>query len=330
MKWKETDFNAGIEKITAVLLYGPDAGRVDEYCDTAIKKLEIDKDNLFALDADAFRDKQDALFAESCTPSMFGGRKMVIISGAGDAMTTRIAELIEHSGLCATVLVCAGDLRTGSLRTYFEDDKKTNVAALPCYTDDARALAALIRSELSAAAGIKQITPDAMAYMTAHLGGDRAITRGFLTKIALYVDDKKTVELDDVEKCLPDTGAVVADDFFYSLTAGYIAQTMQALDRLLYTGVDSNKLLRQLQMHFKKLQVAVVDGQLPNLFWKVRDKFNMAMKIWPASEIDGVLVRLSELERQIRTTGMPVEVLFRDFALKLALRANRLSIKRRN
>ena len=113
MKWKETDFNAGIEKITAVLLYGPDAGRVDEYCDTAIKKLEIDKDNLFALDADDFRDKQDALFAESCTPSMFGGRKMVIISGAGDAMTSRIAELIEHSGLCATVLAAKP---TGSRR----------------------------------------------------------------------------------------------------------------------------------------------------------------------------------------------------------------------
>lgn len=190
MKWKESDFNSGIETVRAVLIYGPDAGQVDEYCDRATERLEIDRDNLFALDSDELREKQDALFAESCSPSMFGGRKMVIISNAGDGDAKYIGDLIEHPGLCATVIVAAGDLRAGGgLRALFENGD--NVAALACYTDDARSLAALIRRELSAASGIEQITPDAMAYMTSHLGGDRGITRGFLAKIALYVDDKK-------------------------------------------------------------------------------------------------------------------------------------------
>ena len=55
MKWKESDFNSGIDKINAVLIYGPDAGLVDELCDKAIEKLEIEKDNLLALDADELR-----------------------------------------------------------------------------------------------------------------------------------------------------------------------------------------------------------------------------------------------------------------------------------
>ena len=331
MKWKESDFTKGIANIRAILIYGPDAGQVDEFCDTATEKLEIEKDNLFALDADELREKQDALFAEACSPSMFGGRKMVIISGATDGTAKQIAELVTHSGLCATVIVCAGELRAGGgLRALFEDDKNTDIAALACYTDDARALATLIRKELSADAGIQQITPDAMAYMTSHMGGDRGITRGFLAKIALYVDDKKIVELDDVEKCLPDTGASNTDDFLYSLTAGYVPQTMQALDRLLYDGAESNMLVRMLDTHFKKLLTAVVDGQLPRLFYKVADKFNRAMKIWPESEITVVLVRLNELERQLRTTGMPTEVLLRDFALKLSMRAARLALRKRN
>ena len=169
-----------------------------------------------------------------------------------------------------------------------------------------------------------------MAYMTSHLGGDRGITRGFLTKIALYVDDKRIVELSDVEKCLPDTGAADMDDFLFSLTAGHIQQTMTALDRLMYDNKDSNMLLRVLDMHFKRLQNAVVNGQLPRLFWKVEDKFKMAMKIWPESEITAVLIRLNELERQLRTKGMPDEILLRDFALKLSMRAAKLAIKRRN
>ena len=145
-----------------------------------------------------------------------------------------------------------------------------------------------------------------------------------------YVDDKKTVELEDVEKCLPDTGAADMDDFLYSLTAGHIQQTMTALDRLLYDNAQPNMIIRLLDGHFKKLLTAVVDGQLPRLFWKVADKFNLAMKIWPASEIAAVLRRLNELEAQLRTTGMPAEVLLRDFSLKLAVRAAKLAIKRRN
>lgn len=329
MKWKESDFNKELSKVRAVLIYGPDAGLVDELCDKSLEILDIEKDNIFALDADELRDKQDALFAEACTPSMFGGRKMVIISNAGDSDAKPIRELIEHPALDAMVIVTAGDLRSGGgLRSLFETGDK--IAAVACYTDDAKTLETLIRNELFTNAGIKQISPDAMTYMTTHLGGDRGITRGFLYKIALYVDDKKTIDLEDVEKCLPDTGAANTDDFLYSLTAGHIQQTMLALDRLLYDNAEPNMLVRMLDRHFKTLLTAVVDGQLPRLFWKVADKFNRAIKIWSGDDISAVLVRLNELEAQIRTTGMPAEILLRDFALKLVLKTYKMSIKKRN
>ena len=328
MKWRESDFKNGIKTVKSVLIYGPDAGQVDEYCDKATELLQIDRDNLFSLDADEFRDKQDAIFAEACSPSMFGGQKLIIIANAVDSMAKAISDLVLHPGLCATVIVCAGELRAGGgLRSLFESDG--NLAALPCYTDDARTLEGIIRETLSAAAGIDQITPDAMEYMTTHLGGDRGITRGFLTKIALYVGDKKVVELDDVEKCLPDTSASDIDDYLYSLTAGYVPQTMTALDRLMYDNVEPNMLIRMLDAHFKKLLTAVVDGQLPRLFWKVSDKFNRAVKIWTEPEIDAVLTRLNELERQFRITGMPPEILLRDFSLKLALRTTKMATRRR-
>ena len=327
MKWKESDFNNGISNINAVLIYGQDAGLVDELCDKALEKLEIEKDNLLAIDANELREKQDALFAESCSPSMFGGRKAVIIAGAGDSDTKILSDLVTSSSLCATVIVTAGDLRVGSLRKLFEDGN--NIAAIACYTDDSKTLEALIHKELSAEAGIKQVTPDAMSYMLSHLGGDRGITRSFLQKIAIYVSDKHVVDLEDVEKCLPDTSASSADDYMYSLTAGHINQTMIALDRLLYAGADANMLVRMLYIHFTKLLTAVVDGQLPKLFWKVADKFNMAVKIWPETEIVNVLSKLNDLEKMGRTNGLQPEILIRDFSLKLSVRAAKLALKRR-
>ena len=327
MKWKESDFNSGITNINSVLIYGPDAGLVDELCDRAIEKLEIDKDNLLAIDANDLRDKQDAIFAESCSPSMFGGRKAVIISGAGESDYKIISDLVLSPSLCATVIITAGDLRVGNLRKLFEDGK--NLASIACYADDSRTLETLIHNELSASVGIKQVTPDAMSYMLSHLGGDRGITRSFLQKIAIYVSDKHIVDLEDVEKCLPDTSASSADDYMYSLTAGHINQTMIALDRLLYSGADANMLVRMLYNHFTKLLTAVVDGQLPRLFWKIADKFNMAVKIWPENEIVNVLSKLNDLEKMLRTNGMQPEILIRDFSLKLSVRAAKLAIKRR-
>lgn len=327
MKWKESDFNFGVSNIKAVLIYGPDAGLVDELCDKAIEKLEIERDNLLALSANDLREKQDAVFAESCSPSMFGGRKAVIISDAGDGDTKIISELVTTSSLCATVIVTAGDLRAGSLRKLFEDGK--DIAAVACYTDDSKTLEALIHKELSAQSGIRQVTPDAMSYMLSHMGGDRGITRSFLQKIAIYVSDKHVVDLEDVEKCLPDTSATSADDYMYSLTAGHINQTMVALDRLIYSGADANMLVRMLYNHFSKLLTAVVDGQLPKLFWKVADKFRMAMKIWPEQEIVNVLAKLNDLEKLCRTSGMQPEILIRDFSLKLSVRAAKLALNRR-
>jgi DNA polymerase-3 subunit delta len=224
--------------------------------------------------------------------------------------------------------VTAGDLRPASLRKLFEEG--SNIAAIACYSDDTKTLEALIHKELSAASGIRQVTPDAMSYMLSHMGGDRGITRSFLQKIAIYVSDKHVVDLEDVEKCLPDTSATSADDYMYSLTAGHINQTMVALDRLLYGGADANMLVRMLYNHFSRLLTAVVDGQLPKLFWKVADKFNVAVKIWSATDIAAVLTRLNELELQMRTTGMPAEILLRDFALKLVLKTYKMSVKRRN
>ena len=327
MKWKESDFNSGIMNIKAVLIYGPDAGLVDEFCDKALEKLEIEKDNLLAIDADELRDKQDAVFAESCSPSMFGGRKAVIISRAGESDYKIISELVTTPSLCATVIITAGDLRVGALRRLFEEGQ--DIAIIPCYTDDAKTLEALIHKELSASAGIRQITPDAMSYMLSHMGGDRGITRSFLQKIAIYVSDKHTVDLEDVEKCLPDTSASSADDYMYSLTAGHINQTMVALDRLIYSGADANMLVRMLYNHFTKLLTAVVDGQLPRLFWKVADKFNFAVKIWSENEIVNVLSKLNDLEKMCRTNGMQPEILIRDFSLKLSVRAAKLALKRR-
>ena len=331
MKWKEADFNSALSRqmsgVPAVLIYGPDAGQVDEMADRAVEKLGIDSLNLFVVDSNELATKTDQLFAEGCTSSMFGGRRMIWISSAGDSDAPLIRELVQHPSLDAFVVITAGDLRAGGgLRKLFEDDAK--LAALPCYADDANSIARVVREGLFAA-GIKQIDPDAMQYMCGRLGADRGVTRRFLEVLALYVDDTKIVSLDAVEKCLPDNGAASMDEFLYSLTAGHIAQAARAIDRVFTDGAEPVMLVRVLDSHFKKLLSAVSGGQYIKPFWKYTSQWEAATKIWPESEIVAVMQRLNELERHTKSTGYPAELLLRDFALKLSVRAAKFAIKAR-
>jgi DNA polymerase-3 subunit delta len=331
MKWKETDFNEalnkGFENPSAVLIYGPDAGQLDELVDRAREKLEIGSDNLFSIDANDIKEKSDSMYAEACSPSFFGGRKMVLIANAGDSDASAIRELVMHPSRMSAVIATAGELKSGGgLRALFEDE--SSLAAVACYADDDRALGALIQRELFAA-GMSRIDPDALQYMCAHLGGDRGVARSFLKKISIYADDTKIVTLNVAEKCLPDTGAASQDEFMYSLTAGHIPQTMHALDRLFFEGAEPIMLVRMLDIHFKRLLNAVVAGIVPRLFWKIQDKFQTAVKTWPESELVAVLRRLNELEKQLKSTGYNSELLLRDFALKLSARAAKMKLKRK-
>jgi len=332
--WKENDFNTalrgGMNGIPAVLIYGADAGAVDEYADKIVEKMEIDSLNLFVVDSNEIKDKTDALFSEACSPSMFGGRRMVWIHNAGDSDAPLIRELVTHSGLSSFVVITAGELRKGgSLRNLFEASDK--LAVMPCYSDNTDTLARLIRTQLTAPdVGIKQIDPDAMQYMCGRLGSDRMVMRRYLEVLALYVNDTKTVTLSDVERTMPDHGTIDIDEFMYSLTAGHIASTMRALDRVFFDKTEPAALVRMLGMHFRKLLSAKASGQVPvSVFFQYNPRFQTAMQIWGMDDITSVLERLNELERQTKTTGMPVKVLLRDFALKLSIRAAKLSLAAR-
>ncbi len=329
MKWKDIDFKNGIKNIRGVLIYGVDAGLISEYVDKAIKTKQIDKDSLINVSAKVFEEKEEAIYSEACSVSMFGGDKMVVITDAGDSDAKRISEFINHPSLAATVIVTGGELKAGGgLRTLFENG--ANFASMACYHDSVTSLTAFIQQGLFGL-GVKEIRPDAMSYMLGNMGMDRGITKGFLEKIAIYVNETKIVTLQDAEDCLPDTGFTETDEFLTSLASGQPKKTMHALDRLFYTNGEKlvPMLTRRLISYFNSVLSAVVDGKMPRFFNdKKRNDFYGVIKIWPESELTNVLIRLNELEKQTRTKGMPVDVLLRDFALKLSLRAFKLSVNK--
>ncbi|MDR1027692.1 MAG: hypothetical protein LBL46_04730 [Rickettsiales bacterium] len=326
-RYFDTTLKAGLAGVPGILIYGPDNGKNGEFADKIIKRLEIEPDNLISTDGAGFKDNFDSIFSDACSAAMFGGNKLVLLRDP-DGRDTALVQRLCASAM-APVVIVAGELESSSgLRKFFENDEKC--AALPLYADKDESVAQLIRKTL-ADNGITRIDGDAMQYMTGHLGRDRSIARGFLEKLAIFVDDKKSVALDDAEKCLPDTGSASSmDEFKYNLIAGHLTAALRALDRLFAENAAPAQLVRALGSQFKDLLNCVVGGQMPRVFWKYEGLFNAARRFWTEAELTRAIVGINKLETDLHGgVAADAELLFRDFAMKLAARSYKLSITKK-
>ncbi len=343
MKWKINDFKSACARrcagVQAVLIYGPDAGQVDELTDQMAESIGIEQMNVSVVDAHDLKDRADQIFAEAFTPSLLGGRRLIIIRGASDSHATIISELCSHSSLDAFIIVASDNLKPktsgGKLRPLFEDG--TTFGAMACYFDDGGTLITVI-TEMLRELGITKIDSDAMTYMCQHLGEDRGMTRSYINKLSLYVNDTKHITLDSVEKCLGDSGVASMDEFVFGVASGHMMQMLNAMDRLLADGAVPVQMSRALTNHMKRLLTVVTSDAVapmavkqlrPAVFFKYENQMVNQARFWPASEIISMLDKLVQVEKKCKTTGMPGEIVIADFSLKMAIYAAKLNAKKR-
>ncbi len=182
----ETFVKSPAPAVRAVLVYGPDAGLVSERVVALVTAVAGDLADPFRVADFSARDLLDdpaRLADEAAAQSLTGGRRAVRLRQAGDDLAPLFLEFLATATGDSLIVVEAGDLPARSaLRKAFERAKAG--AALPCYRDDARSLGAVIRETLREFG--QEATPDALAYLSAHLGGDRQLSRRELEKLALY------------------------------------------------------------------------------------------------------------------------------------------------
>jgi DNA polymerase-3 subunit delta len=316
--------------IRAVLLYGPDAGLVRERADVVGRTISDDLHDPFrvadltgaALAADPAR-----LVDETAQISLMGGRRLVRVRDVGDAQATLFGRFLADAVGDGFVVVEAADLPARSaLRRVFDDAPRG--AAIGCYPDTARDLAQVVREML----GAHRVTAsrDAVEFLTAHLGGDRLLTRAELDKLALYAGDGGAVGLDDVHAVIADSAALSLDDAVMAAAEGDVAALDRALARVFQEGEASVSVVRALLRHLLRLhglaaRVAAGDGAeaavrsaRPPIFFKQQDGFRRQLGLWTEPALRRALDLVADAETRIKTTGMPAETVCRDALLRIA------------
>ncbi len=322
----------------AVLVYGPDAGLVRERVEALVKGAAGDLADPFRVadfSAKELLEDPARLADEAAALSLTGGRRAVRLREGDDNLAPLFLEFLAAPASDppsdTLIVVEAGDLPARSaLRKAFESAKAG--AALPCYRDDARALGTVIRETLREIG--HEATPDALAYLSAHLGGDRQLSRRELEKLALYKGNEPgPIELADARACVGDSAALSLDDLATAVAGGAAAEAERALARSLQERVQPVGALRAVSRHFQRLHLVagLVDGGLPlddavkrlrpPLFWKLAPAFRTQVAAWTLRSLARALGRLLEAESDCKRSGAPEATICSRALLEIAVNA---------
>ncbi len=317
-------------EIRAVLLFGPDAGLIRERADALGRTVAADLRDPFrvadltgaALAADPTR-----LYDEAAQISLMGGRRLVRVREIGDAQSAVFSRFLAHPPDDALVVVEAGDLPSrGALRRLFDDS--AGGVAIGCYPDGARDLAEVIRETLAT----HRVTAsrDTIEFLTAHLGGDRLLTRAELEKLTLYAGEGGRIELDDARESIADSAAISLDDAVLAAAEGDAAAFDRALSRAFQEGEAPVSVIRAALRHLQRLHalsVRLANGEpaesalraaRPPIFFKQQDSFRRQLARWREPQLRRELDALVEAEARIKSTGMPAETACRAALSRLA------------
>jgi DNA polymerase III subunit delta len=314
-----------------ILVYGPDDGLMRERSrligQSAVTDLS-DPFNVSILSADMLAEDPARLADEANAISMLGDGRLVRVENASDKITTFVKFYLENPNPNTLVVLEAGELTTrSSLRLLCE--KMPNAAALPCYVEDERDLARLIRETLQGEN--IQAEPDAVAWLSSAILGDRARARAELDKLAVYkVNDPSPLTLEQAQACCGDSGAQDLDDLVYSVASRQAAKALDVYNHLVEEGVSFVPILRALQNHFRRLHLtkirmdqgddmaAAMKALTPQIFFKQEQAFRGQLQNWSLPGLDKVLNRLLDLEAQCKQTAIPTETLCAQAMLGIA------------
>lgn len=302
------------KELAAALFYGPDQGLVHERADalarTACEDLR-DPFRVTELDDSILGNDPARLADEVAALSMTGGRRVIRVRTAGNALAKTFEAFLDDLVGEALVVVEAGDLQKGSsLREVFEEAK--NAAAVACYPDSQDALAGFVRTALKAE-GIS-LSQDALEEAVALLGNDRGTNRRQVEKLALYGRGSAKLDVADVRAAMGDEAEARIEEVCDAAGEGDVARLDLALERLWAANTSPIAILRMAMAHFQRLAL-VKSGQdlesvmrrRPAVHFSRAGSFRSQAQRWNGERLNEILDLLLDTEVLCKTTAVPAE-----------------------
>jgi DNA polymerase-3 subunit delta len=304
--------------IRLILLSGPDESASRSLALEALKALGDPTDPMALTDFSAEELKSDPakLADEAASVSMFGGRRVIRVTGAAENCAEAVRILLAAPVAGNPVIMLAGDLsKASTLRKLAEDSPQA--LALHSYPLASADLERWLQAE-ARSLGLRLDSSVTDRFLSA-TGGDTGILASELAKFALFLDASPDAPRTLERGHLAALGADSAEEDMGLLVNAIIAGNAAAAERQLrlLEGGSAIPVLRALArrlLQMAEARAAVDRGQQPQaavkalrppIFWKDADMVAASLRHWPMPRIRKALSALLAGEQAIKSPRSP-------------------------
>lgn len=314
-----------------VLLYGTDRGLVHERATGLAKHFTgPDADAEISLDMSVLSAEPERLAVEARTPSLFGGKIVIRVRQAGNALVPALEELLADWP--DAIIIAEAENLTPKDRLRALAEKSPQCRALPCYADTEQGLSELIRK--SFADDKFDLENGVVATLSDLLGNDREVTRREIEKLKLFADESRHIAVSDVLDLCGDNTMLAMDLIVDSTATGHVARLEAALSRAITGGINPNQIMTVTLSHFTLLRqwrAAMQNGASasdalksawPKPHFSRTITIEQQLRLWNDAALGKASERLYEAVRQMRKTGQLPETLARRALLAVCIQAS--------
>lgn len=291
------------------LLHGPDAGLATDLAERLGRAMGDGAERV-DLEGSALKADPARLADEAASLSLFGDKRWIRVSGVGEESVPALIALLQAPRVAHPVLAIAPTAKATSKVVKLATDHR-DALSFACYppgpADLQRALADAAR-----ALGLRADKP-VLERLAAASGGETAIARQELEKLALYLDAAPDRPAGLTMQALDDLGADLGDAeagrLVEAVVAGDPAALGHELVRLREAGTSPIPWLRQLQRRFLSLAAmrADIDGggrpdevmKRHRVFFREEAATAQALRAWPPDRLAAALTRIRAAERAV-------------------------------
>ena len=289
------------------LIYGVNEGIKQDLINNIY--LEGYKGDIFKYEEHEVLNNIDQFISNLLTKSLFGNKKIIIISRATDKLCTLINDLLDREIVETKIIIKSSNLdKKSKLRNLFE--KEDQLICTPVYEDDSRSLNYVIQNFLKV--NNFSLSQEIKNILIERSKGDRINLKNELSKLKNLSLSKNKISVEDVNKL-----SNLAENYsVFELSDNYLAKNSKKVSNILnennYSSEDCILIIRTILNKSKRLLKIrneidkntnidqAISSFKPPIFWKEKDIVKKQAQSWSTSEVKEIIFKINDLEALVK------------------------------
>ena len=284
------------------LIYGENEGQKKEIIQIIKKKFKGDVENY---DESQILNNNELFYEKIFNQSLFDKEKTIIINRCSEKIYELVENIIEKKISDIKFILNANILEKKSkLRNLFEKDKKLIV--IPTYKDNSITLVEIAKKffynyKIS-------ISQETINLLVSRCNGDRGHLKSELDKILIYINDKKSINLEEIYKLTNLAENISINELVDTSLSKNSQKTSEILNESNYKSEDGILILRIFLQKAKRLLSlyekqnsnlsydSLINDYKPPIFWKDKPIVKRQLENWSKSKIKDLITNINKTE----------------------------------